>query len=467
VSARVVVVGGGLAGIAAALEAADHGAEVTLLERRAHLGGLTWSFERKGLVFDNGQHVFMHCCTAYRAFLHRIGAAEEVQLQARLDVPVLEPGRRASRIARSGAPLPAPAHLAPSLLTYRHLPLGDRLRVGRAVAALRSLRLDDPSLDTQTFGAWLARHGQSAAAIERLWDLVILPTVNLGAAEASLALAARVFRTGLLDTADGGEIGWATVPLGRLHGENGRRALEQAGVDVRLGTAVRTVVRRDDLEVDAADRTIHADAVVVALSHEAAPSVLPPGALGDVSGLGRSPIVNVHLVLDRKVTDIPFAAALSSPIQFVFDRTGQSGIPAGDPRQCLVVSLSAATAWAGVRPDDLVRTMFEGLGALFAPAGAAQLLDGVVTREHAATFRGVPGTAAMRPGPRSAIEGVFVAGAWTDTGWPATMEGAVRSGVLAARAAAGSADAASWRAPDEDDEDDDADASLTLEEASA
>jgi len=441
VSTRVVVVGGGLSGIAAALEAADRGAQVTLLERRSRLGGLTWSFERKGLVFDNGQHVFMRCCTAYRAFLHRIGAADEVFLQDALDVPVLEPGRRPSRIARSAAPLPAPVHLAPSLLAYRALSFADRIRAGRAVAALRALTLDDRRLDTETFAAWLGRHGQSAAAIERLWDLVILPTVNLPASEASLTLAAKVFRTGLLDTADGGEIGWAAVPLAELHGANGLRALERAGVEVLFETPAEAVHTSDNgsgagLTVSVGEgRTIGGDAAIVALSHEAVAGVLPPGVLSDISALGRSPIVNVHLVLDRKVTDLPFAAALNSPVQFVFDRSIQSGIAPDDDRQCLAVSLSAATTWIGTRPEELIKTMHDALKALFPRAASARLLDGVVSRERAATFRGTPGSAALRPGPRSALEGVFLAGAWTDTGWPATMEGAIRSGLDAARLA--------------------------------
>lgn len=433
-NSRVVVVGGGLAGMAAALEAASSGAEVVLVERRARLGGLTWSFERKGRMFDNGQHVFLRCCTAYRAFLERIGAADQVQLQARLDVPVVAPGGREARISRSSAPLPSPLHLAGSLLSYRHLPVGDRIRAGRAVAALRRLSLEDPALDGETFGSFLARHGQSAAAVERLWDLIVLPTVNVGAKEASLALAAKVFRTGLLDSTDGADIGWSLVPLGVLHGENGARALERAGVDVLCSTTAEEVTTGDgEVTVTAGGRRLQADAAVVALPHEATRSVLPAGAIGDVSKLGHSPIVNVHLVLDRKVTDLPFAAAVDSPVQFVFDRTGSSGTEAGT--QCLVVSLSAATEEIGTRPELLVQRYFEALGALFPAARRAALVDAVVSREHTATFRGVPGTQAFRPGPVTACEGVYVAGAWCATGWPATMEGAVRAGTAAAAAA--------------------------------
>ncbi|HLW45174.1 MAG TPA: FAD-dependent oxidoreductase, partial [Acidimicrobiales bacterium] len=146
---RVVVVGGGLAGMAAALCAADGGAAVTLVEKRQRLGGLTWSFERNGLVFDNGQHVFLRCCAAYRAFLDRIGAADKVHLQRRLDLPVIAPGGRLARIARTAVRVPSPLHLAPSLLAYGHLTLAERMRLGGPVRALRALTLEDPALDEQ------------------------------------------------------------------------------------------------------------------------------------------------------------------------------------------------------------------------------------------------------------------------------------------------------------------------------
>ncbi len=438
-NARIAVIGGGLAGIAAALRSADAGAQVVLIEKRNHLGGLTWSFDRKGLSFDNGQHVFLRCCTEYRAFLDRIGAADQVHLQPLLDIPVLAPGGRSARISRSALPLPSPLHLGPSLLAYGHLSLRERARLVQAVRALRTLTLEDPALDEETFGAWLAARGQSPRAIERLWDLVVLPTVNVGAHDASLALAAKVFRTGLLDAVDGADIGWAAVPLGELHGRNAARALAAAGVEVLLGTAADTVRTQASgtrpVAVSAGGRRIDADAAVVALPHDAAAGVLPGGAIGDVSGLGHSPIVNVHLVFDRVVTDLPLAAAVSSPVQFVFDHSAAAGIRPESGAQCLVVSLSDATRWIGGRPDDLVRTFHQAVGDLFPRARRAQLLDGVVSREHTATFRGIPGTAALRPGPATGIPGLFLAGAWCATGWPATMEGAVRSGAAAAAAA--------------------------------
>ena len=229
---RVVVVGGGLAGLAAGLEAADRGAAVTLLERRPRLGGATWSFRRRGLWFDNGQHVFLRCCTAYRTFLERIGSAEGVFLQPSLEIPVLTPDGRPGSIRRT--PGPAPLHLAPSLLTYPHLSLHQRLKVLRAGMALRRLDPADAGLDSVTFGDWLADQGQDAAAVETFWNLVVLPTVNVSAADASLKLAAKVFVTGLLTRAASADVGWATVPLSTLHGNPARRALERAGAEVRV-----------------------------------------------------------------------------------------------------------------------------------------------------------------------------------------------------------------------------------------
>ena len=429
---RLVVVGGGLAGMSAALVAADAGCEVTLIERRRRLGGLTWSFERNRRWFDNGQHVFMRCCLEYRAFIERLGMAGSVTLQPRLDVPVLAPGGARASIRRSG--LPVPLHLAGAIARYRHLAPADRARLVPAVLALRRLDPDDPGLDEMSFGDWLAGHGQSPRAVAALWNLIVLPTLNVPAETASLALAVKVFRTGLLDRADGGDMGWSQVPLGQLHGEAGERALAAAGAEVVLGAAAdRISVAGDGFVVTAGDRTVGADAVVVTTPPPVTTGLVPASAgLPDLTGLGTSPIVNVHLVLDRRVTELPFAAAVDSPVQFVFDRTGSSGSGQG---QCLAVSLSAADAYIGKPKDELIWTFFEALGELFPRARQAQLVDAVVTRERAATFAAVAGSRRFRPAAATSIPGLFVAGAWTDTGWPATMEGAVRSGATAARQA--------------------------------
>ena len=442
-SARVVVVGGGLAGLSAAVEAVDRGAFVTLLERRPRLGGATWSFERNGIWFDNGQHVFMRCCTAYRAFLERIGSASDVWMQSRLDVPVVAPAGPAGSIKRT--PGPAPLHLAPALLTYPHLSLRQRLAVMRAGLALRRLDPDDPTLDAMTFGEWLSARHQDAIAVETFWNLIVLPTVNAGAADVSLKLAARVFVTGLLSDAGAADIGWARVPLSALHGDAARRVLEAAGAEVR-SRAVVTAVRAGaaGLEVHTAEQVIGADSVVVAVPHDEAAGLLPPGTVAAqdrLSELGTSPIVNVHLVYDRPVTDRAFFATVGSDAQFVFDRTDAAGLD--DGRQCLAVSLSAAEVYIGRASADLVAHFTAELARLLPAAASATVTESIVTREHSATFLGVPGTDSLRATTTSGTPGVYLAGAWTATGWPATMEGAVRSGTeagrLAARFASGSA----------------------------
>jgi hydroxysqualene dehydroxylase len=427
---RVGVVGGGLAGIAAALTLADAGLEVTLVERRAHLGGLTSSIERDGLSFDNGQHVFLGCCSAYRALIKRLGASDQVYLQPRLNVPVLTPHGRPSAITRTR--LPAPLHLASSLARYRYLSIGERILLVRAVLALGRLDLSDPSHDTVTFGDWLRRHGQSSHAIERLWNLIIQPTLNVTADQASLAMAAQVFRVGFLDRANGADMGWSVVPLGTLHGTNAERALGDAGVRVRLNTPATSITPSPagGFAVHVLEEDLDFDAVVVATAPAVAEKL---GALDSdhhlAERLGASPIVNIHFVLDRRVTDLAMAACLDSPIEFFFDRTDASGLTSG---QCLVISLSAADKYIAVGTSELVPMFFEALCALFPQAREAQLLSAVVTREHAATFRAVPGIEALRPASATGVEGLFLAGAWCKTDWPATMEGAVRSGNEAA-----------------------------------
>ena len=433
---RVVVVGGGLAGIAAALECADAGATVTLLEARLRLGGATFSVEKEGLWLDNGQHVFLRCCTEYLGLIRRLGVVNDVILQSRLEIPVLAPGGKTAWLRRNG--LPPPLHLAGSLLRFRHLATRDRVRLGPAVLALRRLRLEDPALDEQTFGAWLDGQGQSAAAIDALWDLITLPTVNLHARDASLALATKVFQTGLLDRADASDVGYARVPLRQLHGDAAKRSLAAAGVTLHAKARVSALVPSGaGVAVSWGGGTLEADAVILAVPHEDAIELLPAHALPvgvDPARLGTSPIVNLHVVYDRNVTDLPFAAGIGSPVQWVFDRTSSSGLAHG---QCLAVSLSGADAYSSRSVDELRAEFVPALAALFPAAREAEVVSFFVTREPRGTFRGVPGTAAHRPGPVTGVQGLYLAGAWTDTGWPATMEGAVRSGLAAARGALG------------------------------
>jgi squalene-associated FAD-dependent desaturase len=427
---RVAVVGGGLAGLAAAIECADHGAAVTLYESRSRLGGATFSFERNGLELDNGQHVALRCCTAYLGFLRRLGVDHLLPLQRRLHVPVLREGKSPALIARSG--LPTPLHLARSMLLYAPLSVRERLAAARAATQIKRLDPEDPALDDQTFSSWLRAHGQSENAIATLWNLIALPTLNLPASEASLSASVKVFRTGLLDSAEACDIGVPAVPFRRLHAEPAAQAIEQAGGTIRMSTPVKSVTAARTLVLEDADE--EADAVILAVPHEVAPELAPPDAVDRraLAGLGTSPIVNVHVHYDRRVLHEPLAAAIHSPVQWLFDRTGASGATEG---QIVAISLSNAVDEIGSSVARIRDRYVPALERLLPEARGAGIVDIAVTHEPRATFAAVPGTRKLRPGPRTSTPGVYLAGAWTDTGWPATMESAVRSGVAAARAA--------------------------------
>jgi squalene-associated FAD-dependent desaturase len=432
---RVAIIGGGLAGISAALECQRVGASVTLLESRGRLGGAAYSFTRDGIRADNGQHVFLRCCTAYRDLLDEIDASSMVTLQERLSIPVLAPGGQRATLTRSR--LPAPFHLAGTLVRYRVLEPAERAGVARAMAALRRIDFEDPAVDERSFGDWLRQHGQGEDAVDAVWGLIVRPTLNLDPSEASLAQAAQVFQVGLLRDASAGDVGYAHAPLSEIHDVAARRALLGRGIDVRLRHGATTIDEAGDgfrIEISGAP-TISSDVVIVAVPPDRAGRLLPHAAGIDPLGLnrlGRSPIVNVHVVYDRRVMEVPFAAGVRTPVQWVFDRTDSAGIESG---QYLVVSLSAADAELEMTGEELRARYLPALGELFPAATNASIKSFFVTREHSATFRAAPGARALRPPALTALPGLVLAGSWTDTGWPATMEGAVRSGRAAARVA--------------------------------
>ena len=428
----VIVVGGGLAGIAAALDCAEHGAAVTLLESRGRLGGQAYSFERDGQLADNGQHVFLRCCTEYRGLVQRLGAGSMVTLQDRLDIAVMGVGGRRGRLRRTG--LPVPLHLAGSLVRYRFLTPRGRLSAARAMQALARVDVDDPASDARTFGDWLREHGQDARSSEALWDLITRSTVNLTCDQASLAQAAYVFQEGLLSANDAGDLGHATVPLSKIHDVAARAALQRAGVEVRLRTGVAAIEPGFTVALSGAGSpTLAADAVVLAVGPSRMASLLPPGTGVDPASLhdlGESPIVNVHVVYDRPVLDVPFAAGVGTPLQWIFDRTASHGVTDG---QYLVVTLSAADEELAMSGEAILERYLAALGELVPATASARVVRAFVTRDHAATFRAAPGQRSLRPAAATALPGLALAGAHTDTGWPATMEGAVRSGRAAAR----------------------------------
>ena len=411
---KAVVIGGGLAGLAAALDLVDAGHEVVLLEARPTLGGAVQTLpEREGDPSpppDNGQHIALGCCSAYLSFLERIGQAGAVRRE-RLALPVI--GEDGS-VAMLGAG-------APALLRYRHLSLGDRVGVARV--ARRLGRLDPAGHDGETFAGLLRRLGQSQAAIDRFWEVFMRPALNLPSEEASAALGLFTVQTALLGGKEASDLLLPTAPLGEMHGAAAGRVLEAAGARVELRARVEAL--DGDAAVLAGGEPVAGEAFVLAVPPAECAALLgePAPALED------SPIVSVHLLFDRLIMAWPLAALLGSPAHWVFDRGRLTGH--GPERgQYLTVVASGAPDLAATRGRELVQLM---ASALSERLGRGELVWSRVSREPAATFAGRPGTAAARPGVETSRANVARAGAWTATGWPATMEGAIRSGREAAR----------------------------------
>ena len=394
---RVAVVGGGLAGLAAALELVDAGADVALYEARPTLGGAVQTLpEREGDPVtppDNGQHIALGCFTEYLRFLQRLGQGGSY-LRTRLALPVVGVDARSAEIRPSLA----------ALVSYAHLPLRDRLRIPLVTARCRGAR----ARPGESFGALLRRLGASDAAVDRFWDVFIRPALNLRADEADAGAGLFTVRTALLGRRGDSDLILPARPLGAMHGEAAARAL---GDRVRLGERVDSL---DDLD---------ADAIVLAVPPRESARLLgePEPALED------SPIISVHLWFDRRLLATPLAALLGSDAHWVFDRGALTG---REPErgQYLTVVSSGVPGLLEIRGRELVERI---VGQVTERLGAAELLWSRVSREPYATIALRPGT--TRPGVETARRGVARAGAWTDTGWPATMESAVRSGRAAAQ----------------------------------
>ena len=397
---KVAVVGGGLAGLAAALDLVDAGHAVTVLEGRPTLGGAVQTLpEREGDPEpppDNGQHIALGCFTQYLRFLDRIGEGGSF-IRTRLALPVFDENGAVAAIEPS----------LRSLLTYRHLSLRDRIRLPITTLRLRSAQ----SQPEETFGQLLRRFGETEASIDCFWDVFVRPALNLRCDEADAETGLFTVRTALLGPRANSDLILPTRPLGRMHGDAAGAALEAAGATVQTDVRVSSL---DELE---------ADAVVVAV-----PPSESARLLGEADpALEDSPIVSVHLWLDRRLLDRPLAALLGSDAHWVFDRGALTGSRPARGQYVTVVS-SGVPELLEVRGRELVDRI---AGQLTERLGEAELLWSRVSREPYATIALRPGV--RRPGVETSRPGVARAGTWTDTGWPATMESAIRSGRLAAQ----------------------------------
>ena len=400
----MVVVGGGLAGLAAALELVDAGHDVVLHEARPTLGGAVQTLpERDGdppPPPDNGQHIALGCFEAYTRFVARIGKDDALRREP-LALPVIdEHGRTA--IVRPGL----------RLLAYSHLSLLSRLRIARVTLRLRGLAPSEHC--DETFADLLRRLGQRQEEIDRFWDVFIRPALNLPCDEAGADYGIFTVQTALLGDRHAGDLLLPVEPLGEMHGAAAGRALGDA---VRLESRVESL---DDLDADAVILAVPAPEAARLLGEE-------PPALED------SPIVSVHLLVDRPILPHRLAALLDSPAHWVFDRGALTGHQPSAGGQYLTVVSSGVPDLLEIRGKGLVDLMADSLTGRLGPA---ELLWSRVSREPRATFAARPGTRRLRWNMRTSRENVYLAGAWIASDWPATMEAAVRSGVAAAKAAA-------------------------------
>ncbi len=403
---KVAVVGGGLAGLAAALELVDSGQQVTLLEARPTLGGAVQTLpEREGDPSpppDNGQHIALGCFARYQAFLARIGKAGALR-RSRLALPVIDERGRASTV-RAGAL---------GLLRYGHVSLAGRLRIARVAQRLGGLTPSDHA--GEAFGDLLRSLGQHTEEIDRFWDVFIRPALNLATGEAGADYGVFTVQTALLAGPQASELLLPVEPLGEMHGEAAGRVLAEAGA------AVHTDARVSSLD------GLDADAVVLAAGPTETARLLGE----DEPALEDSPIVSVHLLFDRQILRYPLAALLDSPAHWVFDRGALTGREPPEGGQYLTVVSSGAPELLEIRGRELVELMARSLGERL---GQAELVWSRVSREPRATFAPRPGTRALRPPAETGRPDVVRAGAWTASDWPATMEAAVASGERAAHA---------------------------------
>jgi len=435
----VAIAGGGLAGLAAGCTLSSAGFRVTLFERRPYLGGRASSYQHPGTgeIVDNCQHVLLGCCTNLIDFYRRIGVENKIRWYDSLTF--LEPGGRASVIQPSA--LPAPLHTAPSFLRADCLTLADKLSIARVMAALAP---SAPPERGETFLAWLKRHGQTEQAIDRFWKTILVSALNEDLDQISVPYAAQVIRESFLKSATAGRMGVPTVPLTELYSAAGD-AIRGRGGDVQFRTGVESFrAQASGVTVVVNGQEQKFDYVVLAVPFDVLARILPdsPAAapLAEMlSHFRTSPITGIHLWFDRVISDLDHAVLLGRTIQWMFHKSRL--IEAREAREngngsYVELVVSSSKSLVEKSRGEIVDLALKELGEFFPFAGEAKLLKSTVIKEVHATYSPRPAVDQHRPRPETAWPRVFLAGDFVATGWPATMEGAVRSGYLAAESLA-------------------------------
>ena len=453
----VAIAGGGLAGLATACALSDAGFRVTLFEKRPFLGGRASSYEHPGTgeVVDNCQHVLFRVCTNLIEFYHRIGVIDQIRWFDQMNF--IEPGGRISVMKSSF--LPAPLHTAPSFFNFSFLSVADKLSIARALVPLTLTQQRDTG---QSFQHWLDRHGQTEHAVARFWRPILVSALSEELERISISAAAQVVRESMKSPA-ARQMGVPTVPLTDLYNAAGDYVRARGGVLHFRRPVEGFASESSQVRVRLSDAEEPFDFLVVALPFDALDRVLPDAAEStplreQLSHFENSPITGIHMWFDRQISDLDHAVLLDRTVQWMFHKSrlqpirtqatnGAGSGAAGGSYIELVVS-SSKTLIDKSRAE-IVDLALSEVREFFPASREANLVKATVIKEVNATYSPRPGIDAYRPGPVTPWPRVFLAGDWTATGWPATMEGAVRSGYLAAEALArGAGHEAQFLSPD-------------------
>jgi zeta-carotene desaturase len=437
---KIIVVGGGLAGLSAACALADAGCEVRLLEKRRYLGGRASSYEHPGTgeVIDNCQHVLLGNCTNLKHFYQRLGVSDAIRWFDQMTF--LEPGGRRSTLESSF--LPAPFHTSLAFLRARAFSFADKLAIGRGVSAFIA---GIPNDSEENFAHWLQRHGQTRNAIERFWKPVLVSALNEDPDQMSVHYAGQVIRKSLLLSPQAGKMGVPTIPLSDLYS----RAIEYVqtrGGQIDLSSAPESFTYSEPTRqwtITTRDQTFQADAVVLALAYEGLSKLLPAlpqnpeseNLARNLNRFGHSPITGIHLWFDREITDLDHAILLDTTIQWMFHKSRLQR--RNDPGSYVELVVSASKSMVEMQRQEIIDLAVRELGSFFPVVREATLIKAAVVKEVRATYSIRPRLDLLRPSAQSPWPNIYLAGDWIKTGWPATMEGAVRSGYLAAEAVTG------------------------------
>jgi zeta-carotene desaturase len=431
----VAIVGGGLAGLAAGCALADAGFRVTLFERRPYVGGRASSYEHPGTgeVVDNCQHVLLGCCTNLVHFYERMGVSEKIRWFDELTF--MEPGGRASRMGPSF--LPAPMHNIPAFFRAKMLNARDKLAIARAMAEM-SRRLPEDS--DENFLAWLRRNKQTEQAIDRFWKTVLVSALNEDLDRISVRYAAQVFRESFMKSATAGRMGLPSIPLSDLYG-SAVEYIRARGGQVLLRSAVTAIgPKQNCVGVLSSLGEQQFDHVVVAAPFQSVANLLPADSAAtpikeQLAHFEGSPITGIHLWFDREITALPHAVLLDRTIQWMFHKSKfhetRESSSAGSYVELVV---SASKSLVQKSREEILELATRELAEFFPVVKEAKVVKAAVIKEIYATYAILPGLDKYRPEARTQWPHIFLAGDWTATGWPATMEGAVRSGYLAAEA---------------------------------